>query len=188
MEDTDSQNDPKRLMHLAKDGDTEAFGLLYELYFAPIFRYIYFRVKTKEEAEDLVQNVFLKVYKSISTYEERNKEPLAYFFTVARNTVIDYWRKKKDIIVEQEKVINRISTDSENPRDLIERKETSGTIHQAIAHLTDEQQEVIIMKFINELSNQEIAKLLGKNEAAVRQLQCRALKLLHKYLKDSKTL
>ena len=93
------EKDPKQLMQLAKNGDTEAFGQLYELYFKPVYRYIYLRTKSKEEAEDLSQVVFIKIFKSIGGFQEQNKQPLAYFFTIARNTVIDHWRKKKDILI-----------------------------------------------------------------------------------------
>ncbi len=185
MEDNNSKNGPQKLMQLAKNGDVEAFGHLYELYFAPVFRYIYFRVKNKSETEDLVQDVFLKVYKSISVFQEKDKSPLAYFFTVARNTIIDYWRKKRNVS-SLEKIANKISVDEKTPQELIERNEATATIYQAIEKLTEEQQEVVILKFIGELSNQEIANLLGKTEEAVRQLQCRALKALRKHLKDFK--
>ena len=91
----DNEIDAKELMRLAKDGDSEAFGLLYSKYFVPVFRYIYLRLKNKEEAEDLAQTVFLRVYKSLTRFRDQGKEPLAYFFTIARNAIIDYWRKKK---------------------------------------------------------------------------------------------
>jgi RNA polymerase sigma-70 factor (ECF subfamily) len=70
MEADNLQNDPKILMQLAKSGDTEAFSRLYELYFIPVFRYIYFRVKDKEEANDLTQIVFLKVFSSLPNFKE----------------------------------------------------------------------------------------------------------------------
>ncbi len=185
MEDNNFQNEPKELMRLAKDGDAEAFSRLYELYFAPIFRYIYMRTKIKDEAEDLTQEVFLKVFKSISAFQEKNQSPLAYFFTIARNIVIDHWRKKKEILIDEE-IANKIPDDKRSPQDLIEQNETAVAIRQAIGNLTEEQQDVIIMKFINDLSNREIAKLLGKSEEAIRQLQYRALKTLREYLKNSK--
>ncbi len=185
MDDNNSKNDPKTLIQLAKNGDAEAFGCLYELYFVPVFRYIYLRVKGREEAEDLAQNVFLKVYQSISSFQEQGKSPLAYFFTVARNAVIDHWKKKKSASVDPQ-AISEMPDPAENPQELTEKDITIKTIHQAIQQLTDDQREVIIMKFINELPNSEIAGLLGKTEDAVRQLQCRALRTLRQQLKDSK--
>lgn len=172
-------------MQLAKSGDTEAFGCLYGLYFVPVFRYIYFRVKNKEETKDLVQTVFLKVFRSLPNFQEQNRSPLAYFFTVARNTVIDYWRTKKEILLaDPESVFEHVPDKTNNPLGFIEKGETNQAVHLAIKQLTDDQQEVIVLKFINEMPNKEIAALLGKTEEAVRQLQCRALKALRQILQN----
>lgn len=180
MDSENQNNDPKDLMQLAKNGDTEAFGRLYELYFTPVYRYIYLRTKSKEEAEDLTQVVFIKVFKSIGGFQEQNKQPLAYFFTVARNTVIDHWRKKKEVL--SDKPPETLSAESfENPQNLIDQKSTAQAIYKSLENLTEEQQEVIILKFINDLTTAEIATVLDKKEDAVRQLQCRALKILKQY-------
>lgn len=185
MEEDNSKNDPKILMRLAKAGDTEAFGRLYKLYFVPVFRYIYFRVKNKEEANDLTQTAFLKVFHSLSNFSEQNKSPLAYFFTVARNTVIDHWRTKKEVLLDDpESVFGQIPDKTNNPLDLVEKKETNQAVHRAIKQLTDDQQEVIVFKFVNGMPNKEIAVLLGKTEEAIRQLQCRAIRALRQILKN----
>jgi RNA polymerase sigma-70 factor (ECF subfamily) len=185
MESDNLQKDPKILMQLAKSGDAEAFGRLYELYFTPVFRYIYFRVKDKETANDLTQTVFLKVFSALPNFREQNKSPLAYFFTVARNTVIDYWRTKKEILLNvPTNVFEKIPDKANNPLELIEKEETSKAIRRAIHELTEIQQEVIMLKFINDISNKEIAALLGKTEESVRQLQCRALKTLQRIFKN----
>lgn len=179
---------PKELMLRAKNGDTDAFERLYEIYFIPVFRYIYFRVKNRENAEDLVQEVFLKVFNSISKFQEKGKSPLNFFFTVARNAVIDYWRKKKEVKFDNPQDILKISDRDESPWSLLQKNETVSMVNKAIKYLPNDQQEVIILKFINDLSNEEIAGLLKKNEAAVRQLQSRALKNLRKRFKDLKNL
>jgi len=184
-----SKNNPKVLIQLAKEGDPEAFGRLYELYFTPIFRYIYIRVKDKGISEDLVQDVFLKIHKSIYGFQEKGKDPLAYFFTIARNTVIDFWKKKKDLIADDPtEVFDKLKDESANPIDFAERRETEKAVRQAIGKLSDDRQDVIILKFIEGFSNREIAKMLGKSEESVRQLQCRALRNLRAHLKDFKVL
>lgn len=185
MDTPNSKNDPKTLMQLAKNGDSEAFGSLYKLYFIPVFRYIYLRVKSREETEDLAQNVFLKVFQNISNFQEQGKSPLAYFFAIARNAVINHWRKKKNVSIDLQ-TISEIADPAGHPHQLTEQNETAKTMRRVIQKLSDDQQEAIILKFINELPNSEIAKLLGKTEEAVRQLQCRALKALRQYLKDFK--
>jgi RNA polymerase sigma-70 factor (ECF subfamily) len=178
---------PRELMDLAKNGNRDAFGALYELYFVPVFRYIFLRTKDKKDSEDLTQTVFLKVYSSISRFQEHGKSPLAYFFTVARNTVIDYWKKKREVVVNDLSETPETSHDhsDENLHRDIEREEAAKSIHEALDKLSEEQEKVVVLKFINEFSNREIADLLGKSEEAVRQLQCRALKALRQHLKDA---
>ena len=184
MDPDNFQNNPKELMRRAKKGDVEAFGTLYSFYFTTIFRYIFFRVQNKNTAEDLTQDVFLKVYNSISQFREMAQPPIAYFFTVARNSVIDYWKKKKEVLFENPEIIaDKAPFLPESALEIFEKKEASFAIYQAMARLTDEQREIITLKFINELSNKEVSALLGKSEEAIRQLQCRALKVLRQELK-----
>lgn len=184
MENNTPQTDPKVLMRLAKEGDVNAFAKIYEMYFVPVFRYIRLRVKDTQEAEDLTQTVFLKVYQSTSLFQIQNKSPLAYFFTVARNTVIDHWRKKKDVLLEDvEKAVVEASSATEGPEILAQKNEIAVALGNAMKELTEEQQSAIIFKFINEISNKEISKIMEKSEEAVRQLQCRAIKALRQYFK-----
>jgi len=95
--------------------------------------------------------------------------------------VIDYWRKKKEVdISDIEEIFENIPSSGKTPEESLESYEIAEKVKQAIKNLTDEQQEVIILKFINDLSNKEIAELIGKSEEAIRQLQCRALKALRR--------
>jgi len=112
---------------------------------------------------------------------------LAYFFAVARNTVIDYWRTRKNNIQidDPKSSTQNIVKEDDNPQKIYQEKETQLVISKAINQLTDAQQEVIILKFINNLSNKEIACLLEKSEEAIRQIQCRALKSIRDYLKKA---
>ena len=179
------ENNPEILMQQAKNGNTVAFGRLYEIYFVPIFRYTYLRVKDKAATEDLVQTVFLKVFQSVGQYKGRGGSPLAYFFTVARNAIIDYQRRRKEIIPDNsQEFFAKLQDTALNPQELLEKGDMAKTVRAAIHQLTEEQEEVIILKFINDLSNSEIAQLLGKSEEAIRQLQCRGLKMLRQQLKD----
>lgn len=173
--------DSKELIEKAKSGDNEAFGKLYELFYLPVFRYIYFRINKKEDTQDLVQIVFLKVYQSIESYEERGKEPLAYFFTVARNTVIDYLRKKGNLSLNENVEVE--GRERDNPEKLVQDNEQKKFVDEAIQTLNEDQKEVILLKFMGDLSNSEIAKQIGKSEDAIRQIQHRALKMLKKKLK-----
>jgi RNA polymerase sigma-70 factor (ECF subfamily) len=185
MEADNLQNNPKELMRLAKAGDSEAYGQLYELYYTPVFRYVYIRVRDKEEANDLAQTVFLKIFSALPNFKEQNKSSLAYFFTVARNTVIDHWRTKKETKVDDfDAIVERTADDSDSPHISYERSENQELIQRALQELTDIQREVITLKFMSDLPNKEIAELLGKTEEAVRQIQCRALRSLKNILNN----
>ncbi|MDD4902464.1 MAG: RNA polymerase sigma factor [Patescibacteria group bacterium] len=177
-----NKNDPGVLMKKAKEGDDEAFSLLYEAYFSPVFRYIYFRVQDQAIAEDLTQTVFLKVYEKLPVYEDQDRPPLAYFFTIARNKVIDHWRKNKEVkLPDAENFLAQVPDPAANAEELLSRAGAEKMVSQALEILSEDQREAIILKFINELSNREIADLLDKNEEAVRQLQCRGLRNLREY-------
>ncbi len=178
------QTNPRTLIERAKQGDEKAFGALYDTYFVPIFRYIYARTKRKEDTEDLAQQVFLKIYKSLPTFSQQGDSPLTYFFTVARNTVVDYWRKKKNVVSSPDQAfLHNIQDSRKNPDQLAQDRDLQELLSGAIRTLTQDQQEVVILRFVNELSNKEISEVLQKSEEAVRQLQWRALQVLRKRLK-----
>jgi RNA polymerase sigma-70 factor (ECF subfamily) len=154
----------------------------YEKYIAPIFRFIYFRVKNHQEAEDLTQTVFLKAWKSIGKYKKQNNPFSSWLYAIARNTVIDYWKKRKEANLDDK--IFDILPDNSNVFQGIENESDFQQIMESIVVLTEDQQEIIILKFIEDLSNKEISEILGKNEDAVRQLQSRALKSLKNILEE----
>lgn len=162
----------------------ERFEELYERFFTPVFRYILLRVKSRAEAEDLAQTVFMKAYQANPPGKAGNELSLNYFFTVARNTVIDHWRKKKDVVVDDPEAEFEGIPDTDTPEGEAMRGESRTAVREALEHVTSSEQEVLVLKFMNELSTKEIAKLLGKSEVAVRQLQSRGLKSLRGYLEE----
>jgi len=176
------------LIGRAQLGDEEAFTELYNHSFVPVYRYIYFRVKNKIEAEDLAQSVFLKVFASLHRFEDRGTSPLAYFFTIAKNEVMSHWRKKKDVLLDNPDVFfAHIASERAHPQQELERSEADAEILQSLSQLTKEQQEVLVMRFIGELSNKEISEIIGKREDAVRQIQSRGLRTLRKYLTNEQS-
>lgn len=178
----DINMNPRELIKLAKAGDGDAFGKLYELYYTPIYRYLYFRIKDKEEASDLTQTVFLKVYKALETIESSKSEPLAYFYTVAKNTLIDYRRKKKDVYILDDEDAPEVASLDPSAEDVFDNKEMLRSVERVMEDLTEEQREVVNLRFIQELSYKEISQILGKREDAIRKLQSRALKILKEKL------
>ena len=174
------------LLEKAKSGDQEAFSAVYKEYYSPIYKYFFSRTQKKELTEDLTQDVFLKAYGSLNSFKSTNKSPLAYFYTIARNLLIDYYRKKQPILMSDEKLVNIVSDDVDNPENHAKIKESESFIKKCLDKLTDEQKEIISLKFIDGLSNKEIAEVTEKKESAIRQMQVRALKSLGKILNDKK--
>ncbi len=161
----------------AKLGDKEAFGRLYQLYLDRIYRFVFFRVgQQRELAEDIVSEVFLKAWEKIETFKEGSFQ--AWVYMIARNRVIDYYRVTKQQVQLDEAFID----DKENVEDTALKHLEIEQVKQALSALTDEQQEVLVLKFIEDVSNREIAHILGKREDAVRALQSRAIKELKRIL------
>lgn len=176
-------NDINATILKAKNGDAEAFSLIYKDYYVPIYRYVHLRVRNRETAEDLTQDIFLKIYKAIDSITSTGS-PLSYFYTVARNTLIDFWRKKNIDTVGDDDYLSEVPDPTPDPMDQAGTKEQSLLLYDCIDKLTPDQREVITLKFINDLSTEEIANLTGKKETAIRQLQVRGLRALTKIFKQ----
>jgi RNA polymerase sigma-70 factor, ECF subfamily len=170
--------DPTQLIEEAKKGNRDAFGQLYQTFLVPVYRYVYLRVPHRPTAEDLTQVVFIKVYENLSRYTA-HAAPLAYFFTIARNTIIDHVRKKKpEYLEDYPELASSLQDTSNGPEEELNTKQDTSRVLAKVKKLTLEQKTVITLKFFNGLKNSEVAQMLGKSEDAVRQLQCRALKAL----------
>lgn len=176
-------NDPKQLILRAKAGDLQAYSALYELYLLPVYRYIYLRVSDRQKTEDLTQTVFLKVFESISRFNDQGKDPLAYFFTVARHVIIDNHRKNKNE-PEDESFLERLPDEGKGPAGELHSKETASAIYNALAQLSSDKREAIVLKYLHDLSNEQISNIMGKREDAIRQLQSRGMKELREILRD----
>ena len=178
----DNQN-PKKLIDLARKGDSEAFQALYNQFAVPLFRYIFFRVARKEDAEDILQQVFLKAYRSLGNFKDTGNEPLAYFYTIARTTVIDHQRKKRDSLIDHmAEFAQTVPDQAIHVADLISARSDIAVVKKALQELSEDQQEVLTLKYINDLDTSEIAHILNKTEMAVRQLQSRGIKALKQKL------
>jgi RNA polymerase sigma-70 factor (ECF subfamily) len=179
--------DPENIVAIVRRaslGDAEAFGVLYEAYFTKLYRYIYFRVSDKADADDLVQDVFVKAYRSFSTYTPSGTSALPFFYTIARNSIIDHYRKKKSVVVEDE-ILQEIPDHGVSAEEKFAEKEELQALQEHLRKLPADQQEAIVLHYINTLSNKEIAISMGKSEMAIRQLQSRGIRTLRNLLKPS---
>ena len=168
----------KQLIKRAIKGEASAFGLLYDKYQPQIYRFIYLKIGHREEAEDLTHQVFLKSWQSIGRFNFQGFPFSSWLYSVARHQVIDHYRTKKVKITFEE--IIELETNDDSLPEAIDNKLTIEKVKSAIACLNDEQQDVIILRFIEDFSLQEAASILEKTEGAVKLLQHRAIKNLRK--------
>ncbi len=182
-EDHEKQEHLKGLILLAKNGDSEAFGEVYTTYYTPLFRYIMTRIKNKQEAEDMAQTVFMKIWKAIPSWDSSHTSPLAFFFTVARNTMIDYFRKNAHREIVSDEVVSQFAEENGSTDEESTSRELREVLSSAVAKLSDEQQEIIRLYYTNDLTYKEIASITGKREDAIRQAHSRAIKQLRELYK-----
>lgn len=165
----------------SQDGDTDAFAVLYDYFLTPIYKYVYFKVPA-EEVEDLVENIFLKSYQKIHKYQKGKVGFSAWLFRIARNTVIDFYRTHKEVVELDEN--QKEERSHLNPKNKASQEFLKNDIRKGLATLPKNQREAVSMKFINGMSNAEIAQSLGKSEGAIRVLQVRGLKALKNYFEN----
>jgi len=173
----------RQLVLQAQSGNSEAFGQLYDAYMERIYRFVYFRVEDQQTAEDITSQVFLKAWNNLDRFSFNRTPYLAWLYTIAHNAVIDHYRTRKvtaaldDVQLSQQDHAEAV----ENEIDLSSEMKT---IKAALQELTDDQQKVLTLKFIEGMSNNEIARHLGKREGAIRALQMRGLQALAKQLEE----
>jgi RNA polymerase sigma-70 factor (ECF subfamily) len=166
------------LIRRAIHGDTEAFGALYDRYLDEIHRYIFFQVSGTGLAEDLTETVFLKAFESLPGFRSGRKMThfRAWLYRIARNTVIDHYRTKKAPLPLDEQP--PMEAPEPGPEGILQTKETRADLHQAIDQLDDPFRQVILMRFISDLSYEETAGALELTVNYVRVIQFRALRKL----------
>jgi RNA polymerase sigma-70 factor (ECF subfamily) len=173
------------LLH-AKAGKEEALTQLYNHYFERLYRFIYYRVGHKEVAEDLTEDVFIKIFKGIGNLQQTAAFE-GWLFQIARNQVIDHYRSKKNLVPLDE-VENTLEYET-NIIDIVNLQTEQKLLIKIIKELSPEQQTVIKLKFLEDLENETIAEIMNKTEGAIRVIQHRAIsklkELLSTYIKKS---
>lgn len=173
----------EELIYNAQNGDPEAFGALYDLHFTRIYRFILIKVGRRQDAEDLSHQVFFSAWKNIRKYSHKGFPFSSWLYKIASNAVIDFYRTSRSHLNIDDISEEKLGEEGDASLDLQTAMEME-RIGEALRHLTDDEQNVIIMKFVNELSNKEIAESLEKSEGAIRVIQHRALKQLKKLLEQ----
>lgn len=173
----------QNLVSSCQNGDLEAFGTLYDLYINSVYRYVYYRVD-KAEVEDVVENVFVKTWENIDKYKPGECPFSSWLFRIAHNLVVDHYRFHRKHISLRERLPKHLNQSDDNPMDWAHQKFNQRTLREALVHLKEPYQQVLVLKYLNGFSNQEIADIMQRNAGNIRILQYRALKALKELLEE----
>jgi RNA polymerase sigma-70 factor (ECF subfamily) len=172
------------LVRRATSGDAEAFGELYVRHLEEIYRYVFYKVGNQKRAEDLTEQIFLNAWEAIDDYQLRGYPFSSWLYRIAHNAVVDYYRTKKD---ERplDSVAFALADESPGPEETVMKKREVSRLLEALAQLSEERQELIILRFVEGLSHAQVAQILNKSEGACRVMQHRALASLSDILERS---
>ncbi len=178
-----TENEEALLVERAKE-DPAAFGVLYERYVKKIYNYIYYRTGNHHDAEDLTAKTFYRALSNLDGYVHRGVPFSAWLYRIAHNLVANWHRdqSRRQVIPLDELVLaGRRKID---PLQLIEANEERETLLRAIRHLPADRQQLLILKFVEKMSNAEIGQIMGRSEGAIKSLYHRTLVVLRKELKE----
>jgi RNA polymerase sigma-70 factor (ECF subfamily) len=170
----------EELIRRAQEFDQEALGWLYELFYPKLYNYAYLQLGSVQQAEDLASEVLLRVLESLKGYRFRGVPLSAWVFRIARNYLIDLNRRRQRR--PQVSLYEGIPSDEVSPHAAAERAIAQSELRLALTKLTEEQRQVIILKFVECMDNASVARVLGRSQGAVKSLQHRALVSLRKIL------
>jgi RNA polymerase sigma-70 factor (ECF subfamily) len=178
-------NDPeasrlRALVDLAKEGDAEAFGQLYDHYVTGVFRFIYYRVGSQQLAEDLTSETFVRGLRAIQRFNWQGKDFGAWLTTIARNLVADHFKSSRSRLEIVSETIPEGKTHVASPEQEVLALISNEMLFEAVNGLPPEQRDCILMRFIQGLSIAQTAAALGRSEGAIKQLQLRAVRSLAK--------
>jgi RNA polymerase sigma-70 factor, ECF subfamily len=170
------------LIERVAKGDVAAYGRLYDRYVEQIYRFIYFRVNSRQETEDIVEVVFLKTFEQVKYKGLKIEKLKPWLYRTANNLVIDYYRSRKELLdLEQ---ADTLSNPENVPESIMIEKQEHYQLWKALETLEPKMQQVIIYRFVNRLSHEETAQIMELKVEYLRVLQYRALQKLRKVLEE----
>jgi len=172
------------LVELARGGDTEAFGLLYDHYHTSVYRFVYYRVGSVAVAEDLTAETFFRALRGMSSFRWQGKDFGAWLTTIARNLTTDHYKAGRTRLEYATEDMSAHDAAAEGPENAVLEALTNEVLLEALHELPPEQQECLILRFLQGRSIAETAALLDRSEGAVKQLQLRAVRNLAKLLPE----
>lgn len=178
----DAHSESWALVHLAQDGDRSAFAALYDRYVDVVFRYVLLRVGSRELAEDVTSETFLRALRRIDSVAYQGRDVGAWFVTIARNLVLDHVKSSRFRLEVTTPEIDDSRAVDAGPEQQVLASTTRQLLLDRIGQLGDDQQECIVLRFVQGLSVAETAQIMGRNIGAVKALQHRALRRLARLL------
>lgn len=184
---TDRQHRPgaqtqRQLINKAINGDAKSFGKLYEEYVDAIYRYIYFRIGSKAEAEDFTDEVFVRAWEALPEFQPNASYSFsAWLYRIAHNLVVDSYRQRSPVTFSQDE-LDKNRTRLPSVEEEAQVRHEAANLIKAVQKLSDVEQDVIVLRFVEGLSHREVAQVIGKSESASRVIQHRALAALRKIL------
>jgi RNA polymerase sigma-70 factor (ECF subfamily) len=172
------------LVELARKGDSEAFGQLYDHYHASVYRFLYYRVGSVPLAEDLTAETFFRALRSMSSFRWQGKDFGAWLMTIARNLTTDHFKAGRTRLESTTEDMSTLDSSADGPESAVLASLTNEALLEALSQLPTEQRECLVMRFLQGLSIAETADVLGRSAGAVKQLQLRGVRNLAKILPE----
>jgi RNA polymerase sigma-70 factor (ECF subfamily) len=172
------------LVELARGGDSEAFGQLYDHYHTSVYRFLYYRVGSVPLAEDLTAETFFRALRSMSSFRWQGKDFGAWLMTIARNLAMDHFKAGRTRLEQTTEDMGTLDSTTEGPENAVLSLLTNEALLEALSQLPTEQRECLVMRFLQGLSIAETADVLGRSAGAVKQLQLRGVRNLAKILPE----
>ena len=175
MNDETDMTPECELIRRATEGDSDAFGKLYEKYVGKIYNYLYYKTSSQNQAEDLTSKVFLKALNHIEDYEDRGHPLSAWLYRIAHNLVVNWYRDKDKI--EKSSLENEYPVPATHDRveEQLQVSESKKDLLDIVRELPEDRQQVLILKFVEGLTNREIGEIMGRTEGAIKALYHRTL-------------
>ncbi len=170
-------------VQLASAGDADAFSYLYEQNVKRIYNYIYYRIGSEADAEDLTARVFHRAFGHINKYVEKGVPFTAWLYRIAHNLTANWYRdtqRRREVSLEDH---IEIPVQGELPERTMEKNQEKELLLTAIRRLPADRQELILLKYLEDLSNGQIAIIMGRTEGAIKSLYHRSLLSLREELK-----
>jgi RNA polymerase sigma-70 factor, ECF subfamily len=172
------------LVELARKGDADAFGMLYDHYQASVYRFLFYRTRSSTLAEDLTSETFFRALRSMTNFRWQGKDFGAWLMTIARNLATDHFKAGRTRLEMTTEDMGQHDDATEGPESQVLASLTNEMLLEALTQLPEEQRDCLVMRFLQGMSISETASVLERSDGAVKQLQLRGVRNLAKLMPD----